>query len=78
MVAKYEATKVKRGKIAAEIRAKAIRHRKFERFILELEKLPDVVTEFDEALWGSLVEKVTIYGKDDIPVLLPCGMEIKI
>lgn len=45
--------------------------------ILELEKLPDVVTEFDEALWGSLVEKVTVYGKDDIRFLLPCGTEIK-
>ena len=77
MVTKYEVTKAKRDKIAAGIRAKGIRHREFERFIIELEKLPDVVTEFDEALWGSFVEKVTVYGKDDIRFLLPCGTEIK-
>lgn len=54
-----------------------IRCREFERFITELEKLPDVVTEFDEALWGSLVETVTVYGKEDIRFLLPCEIEIK-
>ena len=31
----------------------------------------------NEALWGSLVEKVTVFGKDDIRFLLPCGTEIK-
>ena len=29
----------------------------------ELEKLPVAVSEFDDALWGSLVEYVTV-GKD--------------
>jgi len=50
---------------------------KVEAKITELEKLPDVVTEFDEALWGSLVETVTVYGKEDIRFLLPCEIEIK-
>ena len=45
--------------------------------ILEPEKLPDVVTEFDEALWGSLVEKAAIYGKDDIRFLLIAGRRSK-
>ena len=77
MVTKYEATKAKHDQVAAEIRAKGIRHREFERFILELDKLPDVVMEFDEALWGSFVEKVTVFSKDDIRFLLPCGTEIR-
>ena len=34
-----------------------------KRFITELEKLPEAVSEFDETLWGSLVDYVTV-GKD--------------
>jgi len=44
----------------------------FERFITELEKLPGAVTEFDEALWGSLVEYVTV-GKDKTIVFTLIG-----
>ena len=48
-----------------------------ERFIDELEKLPEAVSEFDEALWGSLVEYVTV-GKDKTMVFtLIGGTEMK-
>ena len=60
---RYEATKAEREKVAADIRQRGIRRREFERFIVELEKLPEAVSEFDDALWGSLVEYVTV-GKD--------------
>ncbi len=43
--------------------ASDIRRREFERFITELEKLPETVSEFDDTLWGSLVDYVTV-GKD--------------
>ena len=71
-VSRYEATKAEREQVAAEIRQRGIRRREFERFIAELEKLPDAVTEFDEALWGSLVEYVTI-KKDKTMVLTMIG-----
>ena len=74
---KYETTKAKNDQLATEIRSRGIRHREFERFILTLEKLPDIITEFDDSLWGSLVEQVTIYSKDDIRFLLSCGTEVK-
>ena len=77
LATQYESTKAQRDSLAAEIRQKGIRRREFERFITELEKLPEVVTEFDEALWGSLVETVTVHGKEDIRFLLPCEVEIK-
>ena len=41
-------------------------------FITELEKLPKAVSEFDEALWGSLVEYVTV-GKDKTMVFTMLG-----
>ncbi len=55
--------KAEREKVAVDIRQRGIRRREFERFITELEKLPEAVSEFDDALWGSLVEYVTV-GKD--------------
>jgi len=54
-----------------------IRRREFEWFITELEKLPEAVSEFDDALWGSLVEYVTV-GKDKTMVFtLIGGTEMK-
>ena len=63
--------------IKPEIAAKGIRKRELERFIQSVEKLPDVVTEFDEALWGSLVDHLTVNAKDDIVFTMSSGMEIK-
>ena len=77
MVSRYETTKVERDRVASEIRQRGIRRREFERFIATLESFPGTVTEFDEALWGSLVEHVTVYGKDDLRFMLPCGVEMK-
>ena len=45
--------------------------------ITELEKLPEAVSEFDETLWGSLVDYVTV-GKDKTMVFtLIGGTEVK-
>ena len=71
-VSRYEAIKAEREKVAADIRQRGIRRREFERFITELEKLPGPVTEFDEAIWGSLVEYVTV-GKDKTMVFTLLG-----
>ena len=77
LVSRFEETKAQYDKIAAEITAKGIRRREFGRFIQSVEKLPKIVTEFDEALWGSLVDHLTVYSKDDIVFTLTSGMEIK-
>jgi len=71
-VSRYEATKAEREQVAADIRQRGIRRREFERFIDELEKLPEAVPEFDEALWGSLVEYVTV-SKDKTMVFTLLG-----
>ena len=71
-VSRYEATKAEREKVAADIRQRGIHRRDFERFITELEKLPEAVSEFDDALWGSLVDYVTV-GKDKTMVFTLIG-----
>ena len=53
-----------------------IRRREFERFITTLESLPDEVTDFSEDLWGSQVEYLTVYAKDDLRFMLPCEVEM--
>ena len=77
LVSRFEKTKAQYDKIAAEITAQGIRRREFGRFIQSVEKLPKIVTEFDEALWGSLVDHLTVYSKDDIVFSLTSGMEIR-
>ncbi len=66
------ATKVERENVAADIRQRGIRRWELERFITELEKLPEAVSEFDETLWGGLVEYVTV-SKDKTMVFKLIG-----
>ena len=72
MVSQYEAIRAEREKVVSDIRQRSIRRREFERLITELEKLPEAVSEFDDALWGSLVEYVTV-GKDKSMVFTMIG-----
>ena len=69
-------TKAEREQVAAEIRQRGIRRHEFERFIDELKKLPEAVSEFDEALWGSLVEYVTVSKDKTMVFTLLGGTEI--
>ena len=75
--ARFQETQAKYDAVAAEITQRGIQRREFMRFIQSLEKLPDMVSEFSEELWGSLVDHVTVYGKDNIIFALTSGMEIK-
>ncbi len=76
-VNRYETTKAEREKVTADIRQRGIRRREFERFIAELKKLPEAVLEFDEALWGSLVEYVTVSKDKAMMFTLIGGTEMK-
>ena len=77
-VSRYETTKAEREKVAADIRQRGIRRREFDRFITELEKLPEAVSEFDETLWGSLVEYVTVSKDKTLVFTLLGGTEMKV
>lgn len=75
--ARAQESKARYKKVSSEITMRGIRRREFDRFIQKLEELPEAVTEFDEALWGSLVDHITVYSKDNIVFTLNSGMEIK-
>ena len=57
------------------------RHAKAERlgaFVKALAAQGASVTEFDEGLWGTIVDFMTIYSKEDISVTFKDGTEIHI
>ena len=64
---RYEAAKSSYDSIIAQIAEKNKRIQRMQTFIKNVQEL-GVITEFDEELWGVLVERVTVYSKDDIRV----------
>ena len=47
-------------------------------FLAELERQDGVSTEFDENLWYSLVDFVTVFNKEDVRFTFKDGTEIKV
>ena len=77
LVSRFEETKARHAQVTQEITLRGIRRREFRRFIAEVEKLPQAITEFDETLWGSMVDHLTVHSRDNIVFTLTGGMEIK-
>ena len=56
---------------------KEMRERQIIEFITTLETMPSTVTEFRPELWASLVDKVSVHGKNDFSFTLNSGVEVK-
>ncbi len=74
IAAEYERLDTEVRRVEHEIEAIKSKQRRLEEFIRALETAGE---EFTEALWASLVEKVTVY-KDGLLFLLTSGEEVKI
>ena len=46
-------------------------------FIGTLKKMDGLITEFDPSLWGSLLDHLTVYSKEDVRFTFKDGTEIK-
>ena len=75
--AKAQESKAQYDRVTSEIAMRGIRRREFDRFIRKVEDLPEIVTEFDEALWSSPVDHITVHSKENLVFTLNSGMEIK-
>ncbi|MDD6097363.1 MAG: zinc ribbon domain-containing protein [Oscillospiraceae bacterium] len=64
---RYEAAKSHYEELMARVAEEHRKQRAVESFIKNVRNL-GVISEFDEDLWGLLVESVTVYSKDDIRV----------
>ena len=77
LVLRYETAKKNYDELAAKIEQKEARGERIQRFIKILREQDGIITEFDDALWGSMVEFVTI-GKECRSVTFKDGTEIQV
>ena len=63
---------------AKAINAKRVKAETLDSFSKALRSRETALTDFDEGLWGTLVDFMTVYGKGDIGVTFRDGTEIRI
>ena len=67
LIERFKAAKTQYESFEQQIEDTHRRVKRIEAFINNVREL-GTLTEFDEELWGVLVESVTVYRKDDIRV----------
>ena len=77
LVSRYEAAKKQYDKTCEAIQYCKARSRQMDSFIKEFQE-QELIKAFDVRLWGSLVDFITVYSKEDIRVTFKDGTEIKI
>ena len=77
LVSRYETVKARFDEVAQTIVDKADRKKLLEQFLHTVET-QEPVTQFDERLWSSLVDFVTVYSEKDIRVTFKDGTEISV
>ena len=78
LVSRYDAVKEKHDIAAEAINAKRVKAETLDAFAKALRNRESALTDFDEGLWGTLVDFMTVYGKGDIGVTFRDGTEIRI
>lgn len=77
LVLRYETAKKNYDKLATKIEQKEVHGEKIRQFIKTLKEQDNIITEFDDALWGSMVELVTI-SREKRSVTFKDGTEITV
>ena len=77
LVQRYETAKAWYGKVTATISAKEAQSERLADFIRMLKKQDGPIAEFDEWLWGCMVDFVTVSRKKEIMVTFRDGSEIQ-
>ena len=77
MVVRYEAAKAKYNETTAAISAKEAQSARLEAFIKVLKEQDGVIADFDEGLWGSMVDCVTVGRDKSMTVTFRDGTEIQ-
>ena len=78
LVEKYDGIKAQVDELNTTIADKKARKAELELFMKNLETQDKAVAEFDENLWISMVESVTVYSKEDIRVTFKNGIMMKV
>ena len=78
LVERYEKQKEEYDGVCNEISEKDGKYEQLGRFITVLKDQKELITEFDEALWSSLAEKIIVKSKEDVTIVFKDGTEIKV
>lgn len=77
LVRRYDKTKEQYEAVTEKIKDSRSRNEQLEIFIDNLND-QNLIGKFDERLWCSLVDYITVYGKEDVRVTFKDGTEIKV
>lgn len=77
MVARYDAAKAKYDETIAAISAKEAQNARLTAFTKALRERDGIIVDFDESLWGCMVEYVTVGRKKEMTVTFRDGTEIQ-
>ena len=75
---RYNKAKDEYDEATAEIAELQKREDYFKQFIATLEAADEIIEEFDEGMWCSMVESMTVHRKDNIVFTFVGGMEVAI
>ena len=77
LASRFEQTKARYEEVTVQISQIGIQKRELGRFIRAVAEMPECITDFSEAMWGSMVDHVTVYDKDNLVFTMTGGMEIR-
>ena len=77
LLERYDRLKAQYDEVSTAISDNEARYEQMGRFITVLKDQEGVITEFDDALWSSLVEKIVGKSKEDVTVVFKDGTEMK-
>ena len=77
LMERYYRLKAQYDEVSTTISDNEARYEQMGRFITVLKDQEGVITEFDDALWSSLVEKIVGKSKEDVTVVFKDGTEMK-
>jgi hypothetical protein len=77
LVKEYDVAKAKYEHIEKEISNRRARYETLGHFIKTIKEQSDTITEFDDSLWGGLLDHIMVYAKDNVVFTFKDGTEIK-
>jgi DNA invertase Pin-like site-specific DNA recombinase len=77
LVDRFDLAKARHTAVTEEITDKQTRLSTINTFLYTLRKQDNLLTDFDEKLWCSLVDYATVYNKDDVRLTFKNGTEIQ-
>jgi len=76
LIQRYNDAETRLQDIVDEKQARIAKRAAVQQVLDGLNRSDSLLTKFDESLWGTLVEKMTIYSKEDILVTFKDGSEV--